>query len=196
MKRLFISALALGMTSFAFAQKNTVLVGGNVGFESTKNNASDSKTNSFNVNPFVGYQFTDNWTAGVVGIAEFSKQEPFGSFDNRQVSKFGGGPFIRYTKELSNIFSVFGQLQGTFAGGNVKTENTVGGSTISTETKTSYLNARLFPAVFVNVSKGFGLNLDFGGVYFDQTKPKNVDATNTIGFNFGRTVNIGISKNF
>lgn len=56
---IFLSAV-IGVT----VQKNTLPVYGNLELHSSKN-AADVKTSTFSLSPEVGYQFTDNWTAGV-----------------------------------------------------------------------------------------------------------------------------------
>ncbi len=67
---------------------------------------------------------------------------------------------------------------------------------MSGDIKSSGMYAKLFPAVFINVKDGFGLNFDFGGLSYGSLKPKDGDSRNNFGLNFGKTINIGISKNF
>ena len=66
---LLVSALSV---AGVYAQKNTVLVYGAVGAQSSKP-VNGTKVNSFNFSPAVGYQFTDNWTAGLALSSENSK---------------------------------------------------------------------------------------------------------------------------
>lgn len=201
MKRLFISALALGMTSFAFAQKNTILVGGDLGFNFTNNKNNEVKTNSVNFNPMVGYQFTDNWTAGLIGISSFGKEKDVtGNTTVTDKNKeLGGGVFVRYTQPLSSIFSLYLQAQGYTSVVKTETETKIGNSSITTkDDDLNKFGVNLFPAVFVNLKNNFGLNFNFGGFNFSSEKV-DVDGakavTNT-GLTFGKTVNIGITKNF
>ncbi len=70
MKKVLVIA-ALAIVSFANAQKGTVLVAGSVGFGSTSQ--GDVKSSNFDFSPKVGYQFSDNLTAGVeLGIGTSS----------------------------------------------------------------------------------------------------------------------------
>ena len=66
MKKILI-VLALTLGSFANAQKGTYLVSGSVSFWSNKDasQGSESKGENFSFSPKVGFQFMDNWTAGV-----------------------------------------------------------------------------------------------------------------------------------
>ncbi len=201
MKRLFISALALGMTSFAFAQKGSILVGGDLGFNFSNNKNTEVKTNSVDFNPMVGYQFTDNWTAGVLGVSSFGKTEDVnGSVTSTAKNNtFGGGLFVRYSKPLSSIFNLYFQAEGTTSVTKSETETKTGSSSFTTKNDDiNNFGVKLYPAVFVNLKDNCGLNFNFGGVNFNSSK---VDAdgakaiTNT-GLTFGKTVNIGITKNF
>src|SRR5688500_12343054 len=109
MKKLVLGALL--MTGFAVtsqAQKGSILLYGNVGVSSTKD-ADDDKTSSFNVNPGIVYQFTDNWTAGInLGYGQ-SKLNPSGIGATSTTKEYNAGIFGRYTKPLGSIFSLFGQ---------------------------------------------------------------------------------------
>ncbi|MBZ4190021.1 outer membrane beta-barrel protein [Niabella beijingensis] len=196
MKKIVLGIFSLAVVAGANAQSGTVLVGGNVGVETNKD-AEETKTTSFNIAPFVGYQFNDNWTVGVTGGVGFAKEDPKGSDEVEKATAFRVGPFVRYTQPISDIFSIFGQLEGGYQGLNKKTEITDNNTTTSTTLKANGGYARLFPAVFINVKNGFGLNFDFGGVEFNTMKVKDADhGENNFKFNFGKTVNIGISKNF
>lgn len=80
---------------------------------------------------------------------------------------------------------MYGQLQGVFGtskSGSVKTGT-------STE-------IGLFPAAFINLKNGFGLNFNFGGIGFSSSKPTGGEASTGFDVNFGKTANIGITKNF
>lgn len=193
MKRVFMSAVLLASLTVAKAQKNTVLVGGNVAVESKKEPgglSGESKTTTFEFNPTVGYQFNNSWTAGVVaGIG--TAKVTYGSTEEK-VNTINAGPFIRYTKSLSNIFSVYGQLEGKFGGIKYTYDNS--GSSSTSKGTTADIN--LFPALFVDFKNSFGLNFSIGGITYNSIKPKNGDATNTFNFNFGKVASIGISKNF
>lgn len=186
MKKVLFFASAFVIVSQALkAQTGSILVGGSINFSSTKipSSPNNIKYTSFDFNPTIGYQFTDNWTAGLVadiGTANNTNAAGAGLKENI----FGVGPFVRYAKSLSNIFAIYGQVQGVFGTdklGNVKS-NTAGISA--------------FPAVFINVKNGFGLNFTVGGISYSSSKPSGGSSTNTFGLTFGKSVGIGLSKNF
>jgi hypothetical protein len=185
MKKVLVAAFAL-VSLTVNAQKGTLLVGGNVGISSAKypSTPNDNKSTSFVFNPTVGYQFNDNWTTGI--LADIASQKTTNSLNvESKSSRFGVGPFIRYTKTLSSVFSVYGQAQSVF------------GTTKWNGSKTgTYADVNLFPAVFINVKNGFGLNLDFGGIGFSSNTPTGGSASTAFNFNFGSTAHVGISKNF
>jgi len=142
MKKLLVAALALvAVMQQANAQKGSILVGGSVGIGTAKSPSTpnDSKQTQFNFNPTIGYQFDDNWTAGITGTVQTNKFTNSLNVDSKS-STIGAGPFVRYSKTLSNIFSVYGQLEGVF------------GSSKSNGTKVnSFSTVNAFPAVFINV---------------------------------------------
>jgi hypothetical protein len=191
MKKVMMSAFILASFFAAKAQTGSVLVGGDVNFSSSKVQGSDFKNHSLSLNPYVGYQFNDNWTAGVIASLNSQKQED-GASKNKQ-SSYGAGPFIRYTQPLSNLFSVYGQLEGLFA--SYKNKSTIGGVTNVT-TQGTGIGVNLFPAVFLNLKNNFGLNFNIGGITYGVSNPKTGSNTNTFNINFGQTASIGVSKNF
>jgi hypothetical protein len=194
-RKCILFGLASVMAFGTYAQKNTLLVGGNVGISSSKNENSqfETKNTASTFDPYVGYQFDNHWTAGAVVSVVSNKQTVASSPE--QVSKstnFAAGPFIRYTQKLSDVFLVYGQLQGTFGG----YKNTSSLGSVSTTSKGSAFGATLFPAVFINLKNNFGLNFNFGGLAYGSSKPDGGKANSSVSFNFGQVANIGISKNF
>jgi hypothetical protein len=173
-----------------FAQKNSLLLYGNVGYQSDKS-SSDTKDSKVTFNPAIGYQFDDNWTAGAYLGLQSAKHDP--STPSEPVIKATGiaaGPFIRYAKSLGGIFAVYGQLQGGFTSGEVKSGST-------TLYKTTGFETKLFPAFGINVHNGLALNVDFGGISYSGYKVKGTSGNNnSFDFNFGQNFTIGISKNF
>jgi hypothetical protein len=189
MKKLFSLALLSTCYLFSNAQSGSLLVGGDIGYMSQKNedNVYETKNSTFNFIPFVGYQFDKHWTVGA--RARFTKYKSVNPGQSEFTSTaFAAGPFLRYTKQLSDIFYLYGQAEGLF--GNVKSKSTGG---LIGETKTTTLN--LFPAVFVNLKNNFGLNFNLGGLSYTKRKADSFQETG-VDINFGRTASIGISKNF
>ncbi|MFW0738452.1 outer membrane beta-barrel protein [Flavobacterium sp. T12S277] len=191
MKKMLL-ILALSVFGFANAQKGTILVGGNIGYTSEKidRETSPVKNNSFDFLPKVGYQFHDNWTAGIEFSVQSSKSE-FGEGEGK-ANNFKTGAFVRYTVPLSETFSVFADLGAGFQ--NQKGKNYVNGSLVSNR-KIDGFYSGLTPALFVNMKKGFGLNFSIGGLSYETLNYADDDYSK-FSFNFGKTVNIGISKNF
>jgi len=192
MKKMLL-ILALAMVSFANAQKGTILVGGNIGYSSEKIERAigEFKTNTFEFSPKVGYQFHDNWTVGAEFTIQSSKTN-----NGEAESKFNGykyGAFVRYSVPLNETFSVFADLGAGFQNQKTKTDE----GTITTTQKADGMYVGVTPALFINMKKGFGLNFSIGGLGYETL---SYDASNTdyskFNFNFGKTVNIGVSKNF
>lgn len=206
-KLLLVGAIALfGAMN---AQKNTILVGGNISYNTDKTTNNDSsfkteqKVDVFSFNPFVGYQFTDNWTAGVKFGVNSSKgtisANGMGYSYNAESKEdtFQYGVFGRYTMPLNETFSVFGELDVFGTSGKSKTPNTSGTPVTYTETKSTGFGVVFTPNLFINFKNSFGLNFNIGGLGYTTTKIKDSDIKNNqFGFSFGQGITVGISKNF
>lgn len=184
MKKILLSAVVVAaMCLGAQAQKNTVLVYGNVDYTSTK--IGDAKSNSFTFNPAVGYQFTDHVTAGIALGLGTSKQS-----NDAKTNTYSAGPFIRYAQSLSNIFAVFGQFGANYENGKTKFDGATTG-------KYNGFGAEFHPAIGVNLKNSFALNFAFGGISYNSKNYKGIsDKSNTFDVNFGQGATFGISKNF
>lgn len=220
MKKILLLTASVIISTMSFAQKGTVLVGGNVEFKKNDNIlilATSSETNgtsrSSELSPYVGYQFSEKLTAGATLSVISSKYENvrdvyypgvgYITFETTSKGKdWVMGPFLRYTEKLSDIFSVFGQLEGLYMSGKrdwgTKTSSPESPTQlVREETSFNGVRLRLFPAVFVNVKKNFGLNLSIGGIEYQKYGQKDSDKKpSSFGLSFGKTASIGISKNF
>lgn len=174
MKKLLF-AVALLISTMVGAQKNSLLVGGNIGFTSEK--IGDSKIEDFEFAPKVGYQFSEKWTTGIEGSIANVK-----TTGAEKTEKYKIGGFLRYSTPLSELFSFYTDL-------GVGYQNTS-----LNDAKGMY--ASLTPALFINMKRGFGLNFSIGGINYDNLDGKNDPRQERLGFDFGKTVNIGVSKNF
>lgn len=181
---LFMAGLALSVN----AQKNSVLVYGTVSARTTKFEPSDNKSSDFSFMPGIGYQFTNHWTAGIAGGFSSGKSES-GTMVNKQ-NGYVVGPFVRYTKTLSNTFFFFSQLDAQYM-------STTSMPPFGPETKTTGFGVEVTPAIGANVYKGLALNFSFGSLSYMTQKTKDTpNKTKSFGLTFGNQVNIGISKNF
>lgn len=196
MKKLLL-VLALAIFSFANAQKGTVFVSGNVGYYSQKsdNPGSSPDYTNFSFSPKVGYQYNDNWIVGVESnIANTKNTYSIGEY---KTNGFSVGGFIRYSKPLGGIFSVYGDLGAGYQ--NVKQIQYNGGFIPSSSiTKANGFYVGVTPALFLNINKGFGLNFNIGGLGYNtlnNTTHNGSDAKN-FNFSFGQAISVGISKNF
>lgn len=212
MKKLLLSAavVAFGLVS---AQKNTLLVGGDIAYNAGKNTVntmvsgvnvkSESKVDEFSFNPRIGYQFTNNLTAGVkLGVNTINETASINasgiSVDaETKANNFSYGVFGRYTVPLSETFAVFGELDVFAANGKVTTPSLSGTTITYSESKTNGFGVVFTPNLFINFKNSFGLNFNIGGIGYESSKVKGMDnKTNQFGFEFGKGVTVGISKNF
>ena len=184
MKRIVLGTLL--MTGFGFAshaQKGSILVYGTLGAHSIKE-PNDDKTTELSINPGIGYQFSEHWTAGIAGGFGHAKFEPSSGKDQKS-NMYRAGGFGRYTHIFNNIFSLYGQGDVYYHGLKIE------------DVKSNGFGVALTPVVGINVSNGFALNISFGGMSFETIKIKDADnPTKTFDVNFGKNVAIGVSKSF
>lgn len=189
--------LALTMFSFANAQKGTILVLGNVGYESqqTGDSGNQPTLKSFNFSPKVGYQYNDNWTLGVESSIQNAKSTyTSGEYKSNGLSV---GGFVRYSKPLGELFSVYADLGSGYH--NVEqTQYNVGLDPYLSTTKANGFYVGVTPALLMNISKGFGLNFNLGSLGYStlNNTTNNGSDTQKFDFSFGQAFSIGISKNF
>lgn len=180
------------------AQKNTILVGGDVAFNTVKEKDTNSSltTDQFSFNPRVGYQFTDNWTAGVrLGIGTEKKTAKVTGLSDAstKTNAFLYGVFARYTMPFNETFAAYGELD-VYATNGKKTTSV---ANVSSTDKTTGFGVMFTPNLFINFKNSFGLNFNIGGLGYTSEKVKDTDfKTNQFGFGFGKGVTVGISKNF
>lgn len=201
-KTLIIAALAFfGMAN---AQKGTILVGGNVYYNTGKNSVgpNENKSNYFEFAPMVGYQFTDKWTAGIVGGIASQKNEntsnlnPASNTEQKQ-NDFKIGAFGRYTIPLGETFAAFAQLEAGYQGRKDEDTSFNGFFSTTTTSKASGFFVGITPALFINMNKGFGLNFGIGGIGYETLNYDNNGGDfSQFNISFGQSFNIGISKNF
>ncbi|WP_286967916.1 outer membrane beta-barrel protein [Flavobacterium sp. UBA4854] len=186
--------LALAMFSFANAQKGSVLVMGNVGYnsEKTSNSGSNNKQNSFNFVPKVGYQFHENWTAGIE--SSYTKLNQDLSNDNVYSYKtFSVGGFMRYSKVLNQTFSAYADLGAGFQNKKETSINNVGEQYPD---KGNGFYVGLTPALLLNVGRGFGVNFNIGSIAYNTLNFEGDRTVDRFSFTFGQSFAIGLSKNF
>jgi hypothetical protein len=196
MKKLLL-ILALAVFSFANAQKGTILVSGNVGYYSEKsgNSGFQPTQKNFNFSPKVGYQYNDNWTAGVESTISNSKNN-YTSGEYKS-NNFSIGGFVRYSKPLGELFSVYADL-GTGYHNVKQTQYNGGDFPFTSISKSNGFYVGVTPALLLNISKGFGLNFNIGGLGYNtlNNTTHNANDTKTFNFSFGQAFSVGISKNF
>ncbi|PAM92062.1 hypothetical protein B4N84_24930 [Flavobacterium sp. IR1] len=186
----FLLIVALATFSFASAQKGTILVGGSVGYTSEKESfrGFESKTSSVDFSPKVGYQFHDSWTAGIetsFGSTKRPEERFDGSTVDVKTNTTKVGAFLRYTVPFSESFAFFTELGAGYKARKVE------------DAKQNGMYVGITPALFINMSKGFGLNFNIGGLGYSTLNYKdNGPKTNSFDFNLGKAFNVGISKNF
>jgi hypothetical protein len=225
MKKLILALLAVSAFGTANAQKNSILVYGNLGINTAKTdngNGSESRNLNWNINPGVGYQFTNCLTIGLQGgiNSQFSetRNSPVLNTWNRSAAEYREwqvGAFFRHTKHINNIFSVFAQLDLSYVSGQNVSENETRmvNNTTNTIVETviygyDYYNgfqANIAPMIAANIGNGLALNFGIGGLGYrtiSYDAPKSPTALNPVldqssfMFTFGKQYSFGISKNF
>lgn len=200
MKKLLLSLVAvagLAFTTQAQTEKGKIILGGNVGFNSTKVEGVDKADFNFSVVPSVGYFVSDNFAIGTGVGYTYNKAVS----DNNLNEAFEVAPFGRYYVGLTDQFKFYGQLSVPLAFGtnkDVANDGKVGDKTATTT------------AVGVNVAPGFaffptkklGIEVSFAGLGYNsltaKDTPTGAKATlNTFGLNANTAkANVGVMFHF
>jgi len=184
-KIIFATLISVVLSIGAYAQKGSVLLYGNLNFNSTQS-AADAKTTTFGITPGIGYQFSDHFTLGLNLGYSYSQSTPAGEPSSPSLNTFSAGPFIRYSCNVSNVFSFFTQFNTDYIS-----------TTQSGSPSITGFDAKIYPAFCANIKNGLSLVFSFGSIGFTSTKASgaNNSATN-FGLNFGSGPMFGISKHF
>lgn len=191
----FLLAFAIALTGFANAQKGTYLVSGNLTYQSISNSQTEAADyDYFNFNPKVGYQFTDNWTLGIESSVNTQKTKQTSSYESKR-NGYAIGGFVRYSKPLSETFSLFTDFGLGYV--NTKERLTINAGADENTIKSNGFYAQLQPLLFLKVKNNFGINFGLGGVAYNNTTIKGSNnTTSSFSLNFGQAYTVGIQKNF
>lgn len=181
MKKVLIAALLLTGTQGVFAQINQGqwLVGGNAGFNSSKQGDSDDdKETSFTLSPNVGYFFINNLAGGLRVNLQTSKVK---SADDGS-TYFTVAPFARY------YFLPTGQKVNVFA------DASYGFGSMGFGGESDGVNSFAFaagPAVFLSPNTALEFTLNYSSLGGDAIGD---DRMNNFGVNVGFQIHLGNAK--
>lgn len=170
MKKLFLTltaVAALTLASNAQTEKGKFIVGGQVGFQSSKVKDTDAKTNSFSINPTAGYFVSDNWAIGTGVGYNFGKVET-GADNSIKTSSFQAAPFVR-NYVGNGQFRFFSQLSVPMAWGKTTTEV----ASVETDRKFETYGVELAPGFAFFPTNRVGIELKVRGLYFEHRNEKN-----------------------
>ena len=195
MKKIIFTVAAIFAFGFANAQdkgnssegftKGNVMLSGSAGFGSET--TGDVKANTFNFSPRVGFFVTNNIAIGVALGFEGTKTESFNGpvFVEETRSDFSIGAFGRYYFTPASKFSVFGELGFNVVSGKIDTDETLGGTTITSDYKVNGFNFGLAPGVSYFISNSWALEAKWGMLNYQTSEPDVANSQSTDTFNFG-----------
>jgi len=175
--KILTMALVLGAINFcAFAQtqKGNMLVGGNIGFNSSSakiktesgsikvESKGPSITNIY-INPNIGYFFIDNLAGGLklnVGLSS-SKSRADGDKRSNATTEFNVGPFLRYYYNLNEKSAVFGEAFVGFGSTTTKEKDITGTSLPDLKTSGVSYGPGVGFAYFINENIGVEALLNY-----------------------------------
>ncbi|CAM3485437.1 outer membrane beta-barrel protein [Sphingobacterium prati] len=179
MKKVLLTLTAIaGLTIAANAQteKGKIMVGGQVGFETSKVKDTDHKNNSFSINPTVGYFVSDNWAVGTGVGYNWSKNEADKN-NSTKVDAFQVAPFVR-KYSANGPLRFFAQLSVPMSWGKMTAES----NNVETKNKFENYGVELAPGLAYFPTSQIGIELKVRGLYYNYNKDKTNDiTTNTFG---------------
>jgi len=209
---LFITALSLSALG-AQAQKNSVYIGGQAGFNSTStdvenngNTVRTSKSNNYSFSPEIGTFLTNQVQLGVGFTFSGSRQETPATLSNlaynTRINRYGGTVYSRFFFGEGN-FRPFIGLNASVLPGN-STAEFAGAAGGTTKANTLDLGANLNAGFGYGLTKRVTLVGSFGTFGFQRTTSKqegnNIKTTtNNFGLNantLGNLFNVGLYFTF
>lgn len=179
MKKVLLTLTAIaGLTIAANAQteQGKIMVGGQVGFQTSKVKDTDFKNNSFSINPTVGYFVSDNLAIGTGIGYNWSKNEE----DKTNSTKFDAfqvSPFVRKYSANGPV-RFFAQLSVPMAWGTTTTEV----NNVESKNKFESYGVELAPGLAYFPTSKIGIELKVRGLYYNYNNNKTADrSTNTFG---------------
>jgi len=213
MKKTLLSLLAAAALAPACAQigvPNSFLLYGGAQFTADRGSTTSGNltvdepyNRSLTLTPGIGYQFNENWAAGV--FLDFNttwtdyRTNVVGQSSEDRLRLLNVGPFVRYTQPLGANFFAFTQLQFGYSSG--KLEETVNGNPdVTTETDFNGVTGGFFPAVGARLSRCANLAFSVGGInyqYLSADLGPNTESKNSaIDVNFGQALNLTLQWYF
>ena len=200
MKKLLLSLVAvagLAFTSQAQTEKGKIMLGGNVGFSSSKVDGANKSDFSFSVIPSAGYFISDNFAIGTGVGYTYNKEVS----DLNLNQAFKVAPFGRYYVGLSDQFKFFGQLSVPMSFGNDKVVDENGDTGAKTASTTD-IGVNIAPGFAFFPTKRIGIEFSVNGLGYNNSSVKNELTGNKVKTNeFGLDAdtfapNLGVQFHF
>lgn len=194
MKKLLLSLVAvagLAFTTQAQTEKGKFIVGGNVGFNSTKVEGADKADFNFSIVPSAGYFVSDNFALGT-GVGYLYNKSVSGSTLTESIEV---APFGRYYVGLSDQFKFFGQLSVPMSFGNIKDVDDVTGDVGDKRATTTAISVKLSPGFAFFPTKRVGIEVSLDGLGYHSLTEKDSDTgVKATADSFGLNVNTVMPK--
>ncbi|MCZ4245035.1 outer membrane beta-barrel protein [Pedobacter punctiformis] len=171
MKKLLLSLVAVaGLVYGANAQteKGKVILGGNVGFNTSKVDGANKADVSFSIVPSAGYFVANNFAIGTGVGYTYNKEVS----RLRQNEAFVVAPFGRYYVGLSDQFKFFGQLSVPMAFGNNKIVD-ANGDTGAKVGSTTSIGVNVAPGFAFFPTKRIGIEVSVNGLGYNNFSIKD-----------------------
>jgi outer membrane protein len=170
MKKLLLSLVAVAAITFganAQTEKGKIILGGNLGFNSTKVDGAAKADVNFSVVPSVGFFVGNNFAVGTGVGYNYNKSVS----SRNQNEAFEVAPFGRYYVNLTDQFKFFGQLSVPLAFGTVKDVNANGDTGAKLGTTTS-IGVNVAPGFAFFPNKKVGIEFSVNGLGYENFTTK------------------------
>ncbi|MFD1628816.1 outer membrane beta-barrel protein [Pseudopedobacter beijingensis] len=186
MKKLLLSIAVLSGLAFttqAQTEKGNFILGGSVGFNTSKVDGASKSDVDFNVVPNIGYFLNDNIAIGTGVGYKYAKSVTL----KEQGEAFVVAPFGRYYVNLSDQFKFYGQLSVPMEFGTAKFVDANGDTGAKLGTATN-IGVNVAPGFAFFPTKRIGIEFSVAGLSYDnkQLKDEATGAklkTNSFGLN-------------
>ncbi|HUZ58122.1 MAG TPA: hypothetical protein VMU83_05020 [Hanamia sp.] len=192
----FSILVCTAITAHAQINEGSYLLGGSIGFNSSKNqNGSINKNESFYSNIQFGKVIKDNTVAGIIASYSFSNNGP-----TNKSNQFSAGVFYRKYKPLAKNFYFFGEVDalynhsnqtyGPFQIGNDATRILSNGGTLSFTPGISYSVCKRMQ---IELSMLNIASISYAGTKYETTSSITNSVSTVNGNNFSGNINLNTS---
>jgi hypothetical protein len=177
--------------------KESIWLGGSIGYGSTKNDYAnstlESKSHTVSFSPAVGVAVKDNLIVGVMLSYTNKKTKNIGYVEKAKETSTGGGVFVRQYVPIVNKLYLFGEASALFRSLKSNEELSYNNPSMKNKTKGWDAGLALTPGVALGINKKVQLESGFNSLFSAVYNKRKIDNSGTADDYTQKNFNAGIA---